>query len=166
MQFYQENNLIATNTWFKLPKRRLYTWKSPQDKKENIVRNQVDYITINSRFRNSVLNAEAYPGFDIDSNPNPVAISMKIKLKKVEKPKAKNKIDWASTEEDKKKRYKQHVAVQLEIKLQTDQHNYNIERAWIDFKKAIAGAGEGMIAKKHHRKRNPWMTNTILNLMA
>lgn len=35
----------------------------------------------------------------------------------------------------------------------------------IDFKNVIAGAGEAMIAKKDHRKRNPWMTNTILKLM-
>jgi len=34
-----------------------------------------------------------------------------------------------------------------------------------DFKNVNAGAGEAMIAKKDHRKRNPWMTNTILKLM-
>jgi len=33
-QFSQEQNLIITNTFFKLPERRLYTWKSPQDTPE------------------------------------------------------------------------------------------------------------------------------------
>ncbi|XP_077301158.1 uncharacterized protein LOC143921680 [Arctopsyche grandis] len=51
--FCQENNLIVTNTWFDLPKRRLYTWKSPQDEtSKNLARNinngmkNVDYNTM------------------------------------------------------------------------------------------------------------------------
>ena len=29
--FCERNGLIVTNTWFKKPKRRLYTWKAPED---------------------------------------------------------------------------------------------------------------------------------------
>jgi len=31
---------------FKLPKRRLYTWKSSAVTKEHVIRNQIDYILI------------------------------------------------------------------------------------------------------------------------
>ena len=31
IEYYERNGLIITNTWFKKPKRRLYTWKAPGD---------------------------------------------------------------------------------------------------------------------------------------
>ena len=31
IEFCERNGLIVTNTWFKKPKRRLYTWKAPGD---------------------------------------------------------------------------------------------------------------------------------------
>ena len=65
------NNQVIMNTWFKNHKRRLWTWKHPGDR----TRNQIDYVTINHRFRNSVQNAKAYPGADCDSDHNPVVCS-------------------------------------------------------------------------------------------
>ena len=54
------NEQVITNTWFKQHPRRLYTWTSPGDR----TRNQIDYVTINQRFRNSVKSSEKYPGVD------------------------------------------------------------------------------------------------------
>jgi hypothetical protein len=31
IKFCERNGLIVTNTWFRKPKRRLYTWKAPGD---------------------------------------------------------------------------------------------------------------------------------------
>ena len=31
IEFCEANQLIVTNTWYKQPKRRLYTWTSPDD---------------------------------------------------------------------------------------------------------------------------------------
>lgn len=47
--FCSEKQLVVTNTFYKLPKRRLYTWRSPTDKCEKIIRNQIDFICINKR---------------------------------------------------------------------------------------------------------------------
>ena len=66
------------NIFFEHPKRRLYTWKNPDD----IVRNQIDFIMINSRFKNSFKDINTYPGADIDSDHNPVVSKIEIKLKK------------------------------------------------------------------------------------
>ena len=41
-EFYRANELILTNTSFQHPKRRRYTWISP----DSITRNQIDYIAI------------------------------------------------------------------------------------------------------------------------
>ena len=49
---------VIMNTWFQHHKRHLYTWKSPGDG----VRNQIDYTTINKRFRNSIPQVKGYSG--------------------------------------------------------------------------------------------------------
>lgn len=51
IQFCNEQNLTITNTFFKLHPRRLYTWTSPGHTKENIIRNQIDYIMIAPNFK-------------------------------------------------------------------------------------------------------------------
>ena len=56
--FCERNGLIFTNTWFKKPKRRLYTWKAPGDRS----RHQLDYIFVKHRFRNSVKDVQTLPG--------------------------------------------------------------------------------------------------------
>ncbi|CAG4984092.1 unnamed protein product [Colias eurytheme] len=72
VQFCQEHDFIVANTFFKLPPRRLYTWRSPADKTDKIVRNQIDYLLISKRHRNSIKSAKTYPGADIGSDHNPV----------------------------------------------------------------------------------------------
>jgi hypothetical protein len=62
IQFRDESDITVINTWFQLPKRGLYTWTSPQHDEKHVVRNQIDYMLINKRFRNSILNAKTYPG--------------------------------------------------------------------------------------------------------
>ena len=50
IELCQQNNLTITNTLFQHPNCRLYTWKSPW----GIVKNQIDYIIVNHRLRNSI----------------------------------------------------------------------------------------------------------------
>ncbi|KAK3795889.1 hypothetical protein RRG08_040685 [Elysia crispata] len=45
--FCEEHKLAIMDTYFKLPKRQLYTLKSPAE----ITRNQIDYILISQRLR-------------------------------------------------------------------------------------------------------------------
>lgn len=49
LQLCQDKNMKLVNTWFGLPPRRLYTWKSPADKPNNIVRNQIEFRTFITR---------------------------------------------------------------------------------------------------------------------
>lgn len=70
------------NTTFKHHKRRLHTWKSPGD----LFRNQIDYICINQRFRNSVKNCKTLPGADCNSDHILLVMQMICKLKKVKNP--------------------------------------------------------------------------------
>jgi len=55
------------------------TWTSNIDKN---IRNQMDYININKRFKNSVKNVKAYPGADLFTDHNLLMASLSLRLKK------------------------------------------------------------------------------------
>ena len=50
VEFCQENTLVIANTLFQQPKRRLYTWTSPDGQHHN----QIDYILCSQRWRSAI----------------------------------------------------------------------------------------------------------------
>ena len=64
VRWCQANEQVIANTWFEQHPRKLWTWKSP----DNVTKIQIDYITINNRFRNSVQQSKSYPGADCGSD--------------------------------------------------------------------------------------------------
>ena len=54
-------------------------------RRDGKTRNQIDYIMINTRFRNSVKQTKTHPGADIGSDHNPVVATVKITLKRIKK---------------------------------------------------------------------------------
>ncbi|XP_071648484.1 craniofacial development protein 2-like [Temnothorax longispinosus] len=68
VEFCAGYGLAIMNTFFELPKRRLYTWKSPADAPDRVVRNQIDFFTIQQRYRNAVRSVRACPGADVCSD--------------------------------------------------------------------------------------------------
>ena len=63
-QFCQENTLVIANTLFQLPKRRLYTWISPDSPNQD----QIDYILCSQRWRHSIKSAKTRLGADCGSD--------------------------------------------------------------------------------------------------
>ena len=57
VDFCQENHLIILNTFFTQHPRRLYTWSSP----DQTIRNQIDFILIQKRWRSSCASAKDIP---------------------------------------------------------------------------------------------------------
>ena len=51
IEFCRKNKLCIMNTWFKQPKRRVYTWKAPEDGN----RYQLDHSIVQNRYKNSVI---------------------------------------------------------------------------------------------------------------
>lgn len=56
VEFCLENNLVILNKWFKLHRRRLYTWRSPENYIGKVARNEIDIITIDKMFCNGVIS--------------------------------------------------------------------------------------------------------------
>ena len=165
--FCIEKDLIVANTYHQHPNRLLYTWKSPGD----ITRNQIDYILIRKRFRNSIINCKTYPGADIGSDHNPLVCKLSVRLKRA-MPASQNKkqqlIDFGklSTQEMKEK-YIWDVKNKYEaLSLETDEQEGTSapERKWNLFKNSIQHANEN--APKLEKKKNQiWITDEILLLM-
>jgi exonuclease III len=86
----ERSGLIVNNTWFRKPKRRLYTWKAPGDRS----RHQLDYILVKHRFRNGVNDVQTLPGVDTDSDHNLLVAKICTRLKKIMIPKEKTAIGF------------------------------------------------------------------------
>ena len=81
VEFCISNNLILCSTWFEQRENSKHTRSAPDGK----TKNQIYYIMINRRHRNSIKNAKARPGADCGSDHNPVVIKFKTALKLMKK---------------------------------------------------------------------------------
>ena len=72
----ERNGLIVTNTLFRKPKRRLYTWKAPGEQSRH-------QLTTYIRFRNTVKDMQSLPGAYIDSDHNLLVAKVRTRLKKI-----------------------------------------------------------------------------------
>ena len=102
---------MVLNTWFQHHQRHLYTWKSPG----NGTRNQVDYITINERFCNSVTQVKSYPGSDCGSDHNPIVATVRVKLRKLMRKKSQPKLqtDLLRNENEYRQQFRQQVSARF-----------------------------------------------------
>ena len=166
VQFCQEEQLIIANTLFQHPKKNLYTWSSPGDQ----YRNQIDYILVRRRFRNSIKNVKTYPGADIMSDHCLLLGKFKVKIKRVKKSQKKPKYDLDLL---KQTEYKQKFSLEVRNRFETLMNEEPVqedeidvvEREWKCLKSSIIAAEEHTIPKKVRRKDNEWMTQEILDLM-
>lgn len=169
-QFCHENNLIVTNTFFQQHPRRLYTWTSPND----ITRNQIDYILISKRFRNSIKKCKTYPGADINSDHNPVIAKMKIRLKNIQQNKQrKSYVDIGKLKSTPELQEQYNIAVKNKFQVLQEesvmQYRYETKNEKIDVKwECIRDSirhGNESLPKQEKKAKQPWMTEEILELM-
>lgn len=164
--FAMNNNLVVMNTWFKQPSRRLYTSKSLTDRPGRIIRNQIDYILINKRFRNSCTTLRTYPEADINSDHVPLMGTFKIRMKKAN-PKRKQRYDLRRLKDP---NIKQEVKMELNEKINTgnnieqSSNNRDIEKKMNKIRKHVQEMKEKYL-KPDKTKRKSWMTDEILDLM-
>jgi hypothetical protein len=67
-----------TNTWFKKPKRQMYTWKASGYRNQH----QLVYILMKHQLINSNKHVQTLPGADTDSDHNLLIAKICTKLKK------------------------------------------------------------------------------------
>ena len=148
----------VTNTCFRKPKRRLYTWKVPGDRSQH----QLDYILVKHQFRNIVKDVQTLPGADIDSDHNLLVAKICTRLKKIIRFQ-KRRPQW-----DLEKLYAQLQRVQdtLEEKLGAiGCDSGNVEMQWNNIKECVLISISDLVGKVEKRQRKPWITQEMISEM-
>ena len=158
VRWCQANEQVITNTWFEQHPRRLWTWKSP----DNVTKNQIDYITINNRFRNSVQQSKSYPGADCGSYHNPVICKLKVRLKKLKMIKREQQLDYCQLQNNQD--IKNIYAIEVKNRFSVLEQEGN-NTTWEVFKEALVETAKETIPKKTKQSKNKWMTEEILRMM-
>ena len=72
----EQNDQIIMTTWFTKHPGKHWTWKSP----DGIFRNQISYIAVIRRYRNTVRIVRTHPEADCNSDHNMLVGDIKVKL--------------------------------------------------------------------------------------
>ena len=145
--------MTITNTWFTQPNRRKYTWISPDGK----TRNQIDYVMINTRLRNSVKQTKTYPGAGIRSDHNLVVATVKINVKSIKKKENMEQFNLDILEDE---QMRQLYAVEVNnifdcLKHEVTEQEYEKDRMdilWTNIKEGIQKAAHSILPKDYEEK--------------
>jgi hypothetical protein len=77
LEFCCANQLCITNTYFQHKASRKWTWSHPNEKSKNMI----DFIMINQRWKNCILDSRSFPSADIGSDHQLVMCKLRLKLK-------------------------------------------------------------------------------------
>ena len=160
MEWCEQNDKIIMNTWFTKHPRKLWTWKRPG----RITRNQIDYITVNRRFRITVRDIRTHPEADCNSDHNMLVGKIKVKLQRLKHHKFTSpKLDLKSLEKEKEVReifYKE-----VETKMEIINENQRAEQLVKVCQTSLKEAAKTSIPNCPKKKHKPWITAEILELM-
>lgn len=162
IQLCQEEGLTIMNTYFQLPPRRLYTWTSNADKN---TRNQIDYVIINKRFKNSVNSVKTYPGADINSDHNLLVAALCLRLKKCQFRRRTERISIQKLQ-DPVMRTEVQAELQHKINNLIDSADArDVETTWSQIKTAVNTVSKTKLKETERNSNKTWMTEEILQLM-
>ena len=154
------NDQIIKNTWFTKHPRKLRTRKSP----DGISRNQIVYIIVNRRYRNTVGDIRTHPKADCNSDHNMLVGNIKVKLQRLKQHKLTSpKLDLKSLE--KEKEIKEKFYKEVEAKMETINEYQCAEQLVEAFQTSLKEAAKTSIPICPKKKHKSWITPEILALM-
>ena len=124
---------------------------------------QIDYITINKRFRNSILQVRGYPGADGGSDHVSIVATLRMKLKMLKLKKSGDKLETQLLKTDDKYReqYQQRIANQLNDIDAIDQ----LEDRYDRFVSIVTTSAQETLPKVYVKPKQKWITKYILDKM-
>lgn len=157
VEFCETFQFWISNTWYQNHKRRLYTWKSPGDR----YRNQIDFILINQRFKNSVKNSRTCPGADVRSDHNLLIAEIETRLKHVKKKKLVTKWNMDKLSGRPGEIFSKIVEENLEtIDVKSDP-----EEEWNVIKDTLIKTLNDKVGKSSRRNQKKWITEEMIDKM-
>ena len=156
---------VILNSWYRQHPRYLWTWRSPGHR----YRNQIDYITINKRFRNAVTKVKTFPGADCGGNCDhvPVVAEVKLKLKRFKKAKKTLRKDWKGLKTENRKNDEFQLKLRNKYAALEEEldGNLNENTEWDLFTESLTKTTEELVPNEKRRGRQRWMTEEILTKM-
>jgi Reverse transcriptase (RNA-dependent DNA polymerase)/Endonuclease-reverse transcriptase len=77
LEFCCANQLCITNTYFQHKASRKWTWSHPNGQSKNMI----DFVIINKRWKNCILDSRSFPSADVGSDHQLVMCKLRMKLK-------------------------------------------------------------------------------------
>ena len=159
IEWCKANDFMISNTWFQNHPRRQWTWKSPGDN----VRNKIDFILVENRFKNAVKASKSMPGADCDSDHVPVVCKFQVKLKRrkqaISKPKY--QIDLLKSDNQ----LKEEFSVEIKNRFEKLSEITEVEELWQKMKNSLNEVMEEKIPKTDKKAHKKWINLEILQLM-
>ena len=120
---------------------------------------------INKRFRNAVKQSNSYPGTDINSDHTLVIAKIQVRMRKLQVAKQQVKYQLRKIRED--------ISVRKEFQLKVSNRflklqifeTEDIEEEWRAFEEVLNISAEETIPKIKLKKKQKWMTDSILDMM-
>ena len=169
LDFCRANDLIVANTWFQQPAAKQVTFKEPSthflppDNTDWDPANfaQLDFCLLPQRWRNSCKNIYTQPRANLDSDHFPVVLCLQVKLGA--KPKAAHRPRWD---------FQQATAAQIDAMndtittmLESEIPYQDPTARWGTLSTLYAQAIDTHIPKQTLQPKQPWITQTTLNLL-
>jgi hypothetical protein len=153
IEFCEENDMKIMNTFFKQPKRRLYTWTSP----DGVSRNQIDYIIIQNRWRSTIHATHTLPGADCGTDHEILVAGLRLKLKKLKKEAVPARYDMEKISSE------YSVAIKNRFSA-LDLLEREPEKLWTDLKEAVLREAQRNIPKLGKRSKSPWISESAIEI--
>jgi len=151
IEFCEINNLGLMNTFFPQPKRRLYTWTSPDGKH----RNQIDYIMCNNRWRSAIQAMRTLPGADCGTDHELLMAEIRVKLRKSKRKCAPTRYDMERVSEG----YRVDISNRFRA---LDLLSKEPDEIWLAIKNAMNLAAEEHIPRVQRKRRVPWISDEAI----
>ena len=158
VDFCREFGLVVTNTWNEQRVEERHTWISPDGR----TRNQIDYILIDKRYRNSVTNSKSRPEADCGSDHNPVVADVETRLKRTKNVRRTKRWNLKKLElETNRTNFQEMISAKIDNLVDLE----DINDAWEKLKKNIHDTADEICGQKGIQPKKIWMTQEILEKM-
>ncbi|KAI5741951.1 hypothetical protein M8J77_001464 [Diaphorina citri] len=162
IDFCKEKDFIITNTLFKQPVKRRYTWTKPGGTEHF----QIDYIIVRRKHMKCVLQSKTYPGADITSDHN--LLSMKFRLMgRKQRWLIKNKQSFDTTKlrnMETKQKYQRAVKEEFNNVVEPERI-IDVNEKWTIMKDSILKAANKTLGATKNPPRKPWIDGKIIELI-
>ena len=160
LEFCCANQLCITNTYFQHKASRKWTWSHPNGHSKNMI----DFIVVNRRWKNCILDSRSFPSAEAGSDHQLVMCKMRLKLKclRGSNNQLTRKHDISKLKDQKVlERYQQELANKLSP-MTTDMHQTLNQQAE-SFSSIIKSAADNILGFARSRKK-PWISDSTLDI--